>query len=178
MDPASNPQKFVMCRHFYGVKSSGALCLSAIQKIIKMAHDENLPLLAHHLSVGYVDDFPCSYDTQEDADFVFETLPTFMESKGFPLKGVARSNESPPSTLTESEFVSIGGYQWFPLLDVMKIEIPEVFIGKKKKGKYLPGTVKLKKFPTKKEISDFYKDVNISYRQPPVSMILSGSLPL
>ena len=163
MDPASNPQKFVMCRHFYGVKSSGALCLSAIQKIIKMAHDENLPLLAHHLSVGYVDDFPCSYDTQEDADFVFKTLPTFMESKGFPLKGVARSNECPPSTLTDNEFVSIGGYEWYPLLDVMKIEIPQVFIGKKKKGKYLPGTVILKKFPTKKEISDFYKNVKITF---------------
>ena len=67
-------------------------------------------------------------------------LPQFMREHGFPIKAMACSGEEAPEELSDNGMINTAGYSWDPLNDTMKIMIPKLFIGEKKKGRYTPGT--------------------------------------
>ena len=56
MDPDENPEELVLRVRFYGIRSSGGLCMAAVKQLIEMAKKENLQKVAQVLESAYVDD--------------------------------------------------------------------------------------------------------------------------
>ena len=42
MDPNESPEELVLTVHFYGIRSSGGLCMAAVKQLIQMARGEDL----------------------------------------------------------------------------------------------------------------------------------------
>ena len=56
MDPDESPEELVLRVHFYGVRSSGGLCMAAVKKLITFAKEKGLKNVAKVLESAYVDD--------------------------------------------------------------------------------------------------------------------------
>ena len=65
MDPNEDPEELVLVVHFYGIRSSGGLCMAAVKQIIKLARDQGLETIAKELESAYVDDCNSSLATIE-----------------------------------------------------------------------------------------------------------------
>ena len=42
MDPNEEPEELILRVHFYGIRSSGGLCMAAVKKLITFAKEEKL----------------------------------------------------------------------------------------------------------------------------------------
>ena len=111
LDPEEEAEVYVLLVHFYGVWSSGGLCMAAIKQIIAFARDEWLEAIAKALEAAYVDDCNCSVSTRKEVEKIKGNMPKFMKGHGFPSKGLACSGESAPKELSEDGIsINIAGY--------------------------------------------------------------------
>ena len=126
LDPEEEAVIYVLLVHFYGIRSSGGLCLAAIKQIISFAREQNLEIIARILEAAYVDDCNSSVSTKKEVETIKHNMPDFMQSYGFPIKGLACSGEAPPKELSEDGIsVNVAGYRWQPLKDELKIVTPK-----------------------------------------------------
>ena len=157
LDPEEEAVIYVLLVHFYGIRSSGGLCLAAIKRIINYAREQNLETIARILEAAYVDDCNSSVSTKEEVETIKTNMPGFMRRHGFPIKGLACSGEAPPDELSEDGIsVNVAGYKWRPEKDELKIITPKIFIGKKNKGRYAPGTKFFNDEVTLENITNFF----------------------
>ena len=63
MLPDDEPEELVLVVHFYGMRSSGGLCMAAIKRMITIAKEQGLDAIAKMLESAYVDDCNCSVTT-------------------------------------------------------------------------------------------------------------------
>ena len=56
MSPDEEAEELVLRVHFYGVRSSGGLCMAAVKKLIEFAREKGLENVAKVLKSAYVDD--------------------------------------------------------------------------------------------------------------------------
>ena len=56
LDPDEDPEELVLCVHFYGIRSSGGLCMAAVKQLIAMARQAGFHKIAQVLESAYVDD--------------------------------------------------------------------------------------------------------------------------
>ena len=56
LDPDEEPEELVLCVHFYGIRSSGGLCMAAVKQLIAMAKEKGFFKIAQVLESAYVDD--------------------------------------------------------------------------------------------------------------------------
>ena len=68
MSPDVSPEELVLKVHFYGVRSSGGLCMAAVKKLIGFAKEKGLRSIAKVLESAYVDDCNSSVATQEELE--------------------------------------------------------------------------------------------------------------
>merc|ERR1711872_620720 len=80
MDPNEDPEELVLCVHFYGIRSSGGLCMAAVKQLIEMAKRENLQKVAQVLESAYVDDCNSSVGNLDDLEEIKQMMPDFMKS--------------------------------------------------------------------------------------------------
>ena len=140
MMPDEDAEELVLLVHFYGIRSSGGLCKAAVKRMIAIAEKRGLHTIAKILRSAYVDDCNCSFQTEPKVQELKDNLPQFMREHGFPIKAMACTGEEAPKELTDNGLINTAGYSWNPLEDTMKIMVPKLFIGEKKKGRYTPGT--------------------------------------
>ena len=141
MDPDENPEKLVLRVHFYGIRSSGGLCMAAVKQLIEMAKEENLQKVAQVLESAYVDDCNSLVGNTDDLEEIKQMMPDFMASHGMAIKALAWTGEEAPKELLEDGTINVAGYSWNPVTDRMKITTPKIFHGEKKKGRFTPDTV-------------------------------------
>ena len=65
MIPDEEAEELVLRVHFYGIRSSGGLCMAAVKKMIEFARDKGLHTITKVLESAYVDDCNSSVSTLE-----------------------------------------------------------------------------------------------------------------
>ena len=133
MSPDEEPEELVLKVHFYGVRSSGGLCMAAVKKLIEFAKEKGLENVAKVLESAYVDDCNSSVATQEELEEIKQRMPEFMSSHGMPIKALAWTGEEAPEELSADGLINTAGYSWDPKTNKMKIMTPKMFYGEKKK---------------------------------------------
>ena len=104
MSPDEEPEELVLKVHFYGVRSSGGLCMAAVKKLIEFAREKGLENIAKVLESVYVDDCNSSVATQEELDEIKQRMPEFMNSHGMPIKALAWTGEEAQEELSADGF--------------------------------------------------------------------------
>ena len=89
MSPEESPEELILRVHFYGVRSSGGLCMAAVKKLITLAKEKGLKNIAKVLESAYVDDCNSSVGTLEELEEIRQMMPKFMSSHGMPIKALA-----------------------------------------------------------------------------------------
>ena len=115
--------------------------MAAVKKLITMAKEKGFFRIAQVLESAYVDDCNSSMANIEDLEEVKQKMPEFMKQHGMPIKALAWTGEEAPKELSEDGSMNIAGYSWDPMTDKMKVTIPKIFHGEKKKGRFTPETV-------------------------------------
>merc|ERR1712131_356324 len=80
-----------------------------------------------------------------------------------PIKALAWTGEEAPKELSEDGSINVAGYSWNPTTDKMKVTLPKIFHGEKKKGKFTPGTVFFREEGSLENITKFYEDKVITH---------------
>ena len=63
-------------------------------------------------------------------------LELMLNRASFTLKGITFTGGDPPSALsTDDSSVNVAGMKWFPKEDLLALDISEISIAKKKRGK-------------------------------------------
>ena len=136
MLPEEEAIELVLLVHFYGVRSSGGLCMAAVKKLIEFARELGLENVAKVLESAYVDDCNSSVATEKELEEIKEEMPGFMFDHGMPIKALAWTGEDAPTELSADGLINTAGYSWDPRTDRMKIMTPKIFHGEKKKGRF------------------------------------------
>ena len=63
MIPEEDAEELVLRGHFYGIRSSGGLCMAAVKKKVAFAKERGLNAIAKVLESAYVDDCNSSVTT-------------------------------------------------------------------------------------------------------------------
>ena len=156
MLPEEKAIELVLLIHFYGVRSSGGLCMAAVKKLIEFARKLYLENIAKVLESAYVDDCNSSVATITELEEIKEEMPKFMYDHGMPIKAIAWTGGETPTELSADGMINTAGYSWDPKTDQMKIMIPKIFHGEKKKGKFTKDTIFFEGKPTLDNIKNFY----------------------
>ena len=162
MNPESAPQIFVLVRHFYRIASTAAIMLACMDDAAAVALSLGMPDVAATIKLAFVDDFLNSLDLLSELEKLKNDLDDFMTSQGFPVKGYALTGSRPDKSLSPDEFLLVGGWYWWPITDNMRLKVPQIFQGRKQKGKFKPGTVFLDNPDSKSSISSFYTDYHVT----------------
>ena len=162
LDPNEIPDCYTMLSHTFGYVSTSAIAMASVDIIHDKALAKNLYELARALAFIYVDDINSSVWTWDELQKLKAELTEILESHGFPLKGWALSNQPPDSTLSENEYTTVRGWLWYSKQDILKLAVPPIFLGDKKKGSFQKNTKFLHPNPTHQEILEFYKDTPIT----------------
>ena len=140
MIPDEEAEELVLRVPFYGICSSGGLCMATVKKMIEFAKDKGLLNIARVLESAYVDDCNSSVSTLEELEEIKQKMPRFMSDHGMPIKALAWTGEKAPEELTDNGFINTAGYSWEPESDTMKIMTPKIFHGEKKTGRFTRDT--------------------------------------
>ena len=163
MDPNENPEELILRVHFYGVRSSGGLCMAAVKKQITFARETGLKNVAKVLDSAYVDDCNSSFGNLEELEEIKQMMPNFMSNHGMAIKALAWTGEKAPEELSADGMINVAGYSGDPVTDRMKIMTPKIFHGEKKKGRFTKETVFFEDEVTLENITNFYKDKSITH---------------
>ena len=101
MLPDEEPEELVLVVHFYGVRSSGGLCMAAVKRMIAIARQRGLHAIAKMLESAYADDCNCLVTTVEELKEIREKMPEFMREHGFPIKALACTGKKAPPELSD-----------------------------------------------------------------------------
>ena len=110
-----------------------------------------------------MDDCNSSVATIEELEEIKTEMPRFMHSHGMPIKALAWTGGDTPTELSADGMINTAGYSWDPKTDQMKIMVPKIFHGEKKKGKFTKETIFFKNEVTLENIKKFYKGIKITH---------------
>ena len=68
MLPEEEAEELVLRVHFYGIRSSGGLCMAAVKKMVEFARDKGLDTIAKIPESAYVDNCNSSVTTLEELE--------------------------------------------------------------------------------------------------------------
>ena len=132
--------------------------MAAVKKLIDFARKLGLENVAKVLESAYVDDCNSSVGKESELEEVIQKMPGFMRDHGMPIKALAWSGGETPAELSSDGLINTAGYSWDPKEDTMRIMVPKIFHGEKKKGRYTKDTVFFKNKTTLENLRKFYED--------------------
>ena len=138
----------------------------AISKLIEL-----YPSIEHLLFYLFVDDAGSSYFSLNEARKQFKMGEEILGRFGLYFKGVAFSTEDPPTSISEDGIETIANHRWNPEADTYTLIFPQVFMGKKKKGRLLEYRL-LEPDSSLQQTIDFFKKEPFTTR-----ILLSKQLP-
>ena len=132
-----SPRLKVIKTAIYGVRSSGNVAESGIRKTAELTK-EQFPRAYDVMTEDlYVDDCMSGASSQRNRSLITEELSGALAKGGFKLKGFTFSGFDPPDHLANEDKVSVnvGGLKWYSKDDMLSIKVPELNLGKKRRGK-------------------------------------------
>ena len=138
LDPAIDPDVYVMTVAWYGVASTGQQAGYAIDQIAHQAqgHDHAKPSL---IKDRFVDDIATGAMSPEERDQQIKSCRDLLASAGFALKFVAKSGESPCEKASKDrESMKLLGYFWAPEKDLLAPGVAELNFNRKIRGAKKP----------------------------------------
>ena len=137
--------------------------MAAVKKLIEFARKLKLENVAKVLESAYVNDCNSSVGTDTELEEIKEEMPKFMHNHGMPIKALAWTGGETPAELSADGMINTAGYSWDPKTDQMKIMIPKIFHGEKKKGRFTKDTVFFDGKTTLENIKKFYEGKKITH---------------
>ena len=116
--------------------------MAAVKKLIEFARRLKLERVAQVLESAYVDDCNSSVGTETELEEIKEKMPQFMLNHGMPIKALAWTGGETSTELSSDGLINTAGYSWDPKADRMKIMVPKLFQGEKKRGTFTKDTAK------------------------------------
>ena len=136
LNPDSPVLEGVIRTLIYGVASVSAQTENGMRKLSKLIKDDKPAVKTLIDDRMYVDDAGESKSTKEeclqlakDADEVFALVGLHCKSWNF-------SGQDPDEKVSKDGVsLGVGGFKWFPKLDVFELKIPQLHFGKRRRGK-------------------------------------------
>ena len=135
LDQNIKPSLWIMTRAWYGVISTSAQASTALRRL-GADHKSSHPLGAEVLQKKvYVDDSVAGSLSKELRETQIDETQHILGNGGMSLKYIVRSGEAPPQESTkDGTHVSLLGYKWDPMEDILSLDIQEVNFSKKHRG--------------------------------------------
>ena len=123
----------------YGVRPSGSLAECALRRTFELCRDQ-YPLGYRPIMFDtYMDDCASGTEGPEATRKVIDQLQIAGSKGGFTFKGFSTSGSLPPGHLSHDGIsVLVLGMRWFPEGDFLKLNIGDLNLTKKKRGRKLP----------------------------------------
>ena len=137
--------------------------MAAVKKLIEFARNLHLENVAKVLESAYVDDCNSSVASSEELEEIKSEMPKFMHSHGMPIIALAWTGGDTPTELSADGMINTAGYSWDPKTDQMKIMVPKIFHGEKKKGKFTKETIFFKDEVTLENTKKFFKGIRVTH---------------
>ena len=143
LDPLSPTIVMVIVTLIYGVKPSGSQTTYGFILLADYSdlHHEEHEAGAAALRKAYMDDIAAAATSTADARKLADSITFVLSLGGLAVKCFTYSGEDPDELVSaDGEHVGLLGYRWAPKLDLIRLDVKELYFGKPKKGK-LPPTV-------------------------------------
>ena len=120
----------------YGVRPSGNLAECALRRTVELTKEE-FPLAYRPITFDtYMDDCASGTENAESSRRVMDQIQLSGAKGGFSFKGCSFSGAPPPANMSQDgESVSVLGMKWFPKGDFLKLNIGELNLAKKRRGR-------------------------------------------
>ena len=136
MDPAQEPEIYVITRLTFGVSSSSQL-LERAMELLAEDNKQNEKLYRFITTTRYVDDCMSSFESEEEVEELTQDMKTILPEYGLEPKGFAMSYKTPDSSIANDNTLFAGGYIWEPIKDILKVRIQPLHYAEKKKGQIM-----------------------------------------
>ena len=159
LDPAIDPDVYVMTVAWYGVASTGQQAGYAIDQIAHQAHghEHAKPSL---LKDRFVDDIATGAMTSSERDDQIKSCRELLSSAGFALKFVAKSGEIPCEKASKDRTnMKLLGYFWAPEKDLLSPGVAELNFNRKIRGAKKPNPEPIVE---KDQARDLMKDLTLT----------------
>ena len=136
LDVNDHPEWKVIKTLIYGVRPSGNLAECALRRTVELTKEE-FPLAYRPITFDtYMDDCASGTENEESSRRVMDQIQLSGAKGGFSFKGCSFSGSLPPANMSQDgESVSVLGYKWFPKGDFLKLNIGELNLAKKRRGR-------------------------------------------
>ena len=147
------PRVKVIKTNIYGVRSSGNIAECGIRKTAEITRLEFPKAYDVIMNDTYVDDILSGDNSLVKNLEKTDQLNIALGKIGFILEGFTFSGSDPPEYLSnDGVSVMVGGYRWFSKEDTLSINVPELNLAKKRRGrKSLSGKGKMPEKLTKRD---------------------------
>ena len=136
LDLNKKPRWKVIKTLIYGVRSSGNQAQCALRKVADLLEAKYSRAAEIIHMDTYVDDTISGEKDQATLNKAIGELKALVKTGGFDFKGITQSGEDPPSHLSEDGVsINVGGYKWFPKIDVLKLNIGPLNFSKRVRGR-------------------------------------------
>ena len=141
MKDLSPLELWVVLTLIYGVRSAGGQTIEGFNKLADEV--DKYPEL-HQASIGalvlrkdaYMDDLVSPQDTKADCILAANQLKYVLSLGGMGVKEITYSGNAPTENVsTDGKHVGVLGMQWDSEKDLLRVNICELFLGKRKRGK-------------------------------------------
>ena len=131
-----HPEWKVIKTLIYGVRPSGNLAECALRRTVELTKEE-FPLAYRPITFDtYMDDCASGTENAESSRRVMDQIQLSGAKGGFSFKGCSFSGAPPPANMSQDgESVSVLGMKWFPKGDFLKLNIGELNLAKKRRGR-------------------------------------------
>ena len=143
LDPLGPTIVMIIITLIYGVKPSEAQTTYGFILLADYSdlHHEEHAAGAAALRRAYMDDIAAAAASAEEAHRLEESITFVLSLGGLSVKCFTYAGEDPQEVVSaDGEHVGMLGYRWAPKLDLIKLDVKDLYFGKPKKGK-LPPTV-------------------------------------
>ena len=136
LDPEKEPKVKVVKTIIYGVRSSGNQAERAL-RLTADTYETEIPM-AHGIIHNdiYVDDCLSGEATEDARDEATDQLQQCLSMASFSLKAITYSGHDPdPKVSADGESISVAGRKWFPKGDFLMLNVGEVILSRKVRGR-------------------------------------------
>ena len=130
--------EWIIVTLIYGVKPSGGMTIDAFRKLAAYARETHPELWEAAKKLAddtYLDDLVSTAKSVPQAEKLAEEIKVVLDMGSMSVKDFTFSGRAPsPEVSSDGQSVGVLGYLWFPLQDLLALNISPVFFGKVRRG--------------------------------------------
>ena len=141
LDVSNETVDLVIVTLIYGIRCVSALSEAAVKELASTVTKSNPRLEALLTDARFCDDIADSDFTQETISKLKNDADNLFNSVGLECKAWSESGKNPSDEVSsDGVSVDVGGMNWTPKVDSLKVKVPPIHFGKKSRGRIKVGT--------------------------------------